>query len=252
MDLHLRSTRWKCNKLNPIDCMYRKQEINFSLSPALITDVENEYLTFKIKKIKSKLLPRKPSPHKEVIANSKPVQKTTFNISDLPNPEYHSPFRYKNSKKSETPTPFTDKEIYIEDLIKNRNPIHLPNIEISKKIHYRNIRDRFMRTKSLLSKPDSDHCETILDSLRSGILDKSYKEEKEAMSWQLKPLRLWKGREKHFHSPQKSKQLICSVEESKEASLEKQINLSKNKILRELDACRDDVVDWFDKRINPE
>ena len=97
---------------------------------------------------------------------------------ELPEPLNIELIRSKPSVKSFSKSPNNEAEFLIEEMIRNRQDISLPNIE-KPLSPYKNLKERFIKTRSQFENDKNHKCETLLQTIKENIRSKSYRIEDE-------------------------------------------------------------------------
>ena len=240
----MESQRWQCKELNALDLMPERNLLTFFVTSPKEPDVASEFLQFKTDQSRSRkhVLYKYQPPavrQKELLKSVGP----RFD-RDLPEPVDISVLRPHYSKKKYSSSPHYEAEALIEDMIRNRQEITLPNIPRPTSPYYGNIKERFLKTRSLIVKDRNEKCESLLQNIKESIRSKSYNVEKETSYWDKQPIRKWDVRsirvlqQTRFKSKGKSS-IFLKSNDNDEDFVKKM-----HRIEDILDNCKTEISNW--------
>ena len=239
----MESQRWQCKELNAFDLMPERNLLTFFLTSPKEPDLSSDFLSFKTHHYRSRrhiLYKYQPPPvrQREVLKSVGP----RF-AKELPEPIDVSLLRSQNSKKQISPSPHHEAEALIEEMIRNRQEITLPNIPRPPS-PCSNIKERFMKTRTIIGKDRKEKCETLLQSIKESIRSKSYKVETETSYWDKQPIRKWDARPSRILEQNRFKSQGKSSKFLKKYDNDEDFARKMNHIEDILDNCRTEISNW--------
>jgi hypothetical protein len=158
---------------------------------------------------------------------------------DLPNPVKQNIIRIQNKTLSPI-VQDSQAELFIEDLIRNRQEIVLPKHD-KPRSPSGNFRDKFIKTRSQMMEERKAKCGSLLQDIR----DKA-RADWENFQWLSKPLRRWDSRsdrvivQNRFQNLNRSNFVVDDFEEPLEDLRKK----NRGMIGNILEACGEDILNW--------
>lgn len=241
----MEGNRWKVKQLNAFDCIPEFNLVNTFITSPKLTDISEQYQEFK--SMRSKSPQRIKYRYCPPVAQDKKVVKyegPRLN-KELPKSMKVSLLRTRPNAQSSLSTNPTS-ELFIENLIRNRQELILPSFEKPKN-PYKNLKEQLIKTRPQLLQDRKMKCDTLLQNIKESMKSQTYKVESEMSYWDHQPLRKWDKRndrvlmQKRFKNINRSAVII-----QHEDSLEEEERKNFDAIGSILEACGDDILNWPD------
>jgi len=186
----MESQRWRIKELSPADLIVERPLIQILTQAPRPPPISEFYKDFKAKRLKSKpiVLYRYNAPpihSKKLLKNESPRFTNKIPLT------FSKPYQLRQSKTNSPKTRNLQKELQIENLIKNRENMYLPTLEAHHS-KYTSLKDRLLKSKSSLTNKGS----SVL-----GIFSENFDTRK--VHWHNQPIRKWETR-KMSPDPRKS------------------------------------------------
>lgn len=233
---------WKVRELNAFDLLPETNLINVFVTSAKLADISEEYQEFKSLRSKSPQRVRYKY-HPPLALDKKVVKYEGPRLNkELPKIVKVNLLRNRTNCKSINDNP--KAELFIEDLIRNRQQITLPRFEKPKN-HYSNLKEQFIKTRSQLLDERKEKCDTLLQSIKENMKNQSYRVESEMRHWDYQPLRKWDHRSDRMLVQKKFQNVNRSVSiPQNEENYEEENKKTSDFIGNILEACGDDILNW--------
>lgn len=236
--------RWQCRRISPYDLMPDRDIINVFVASPKMGEKLSIYRSFKSQKAKSRkriMYKNIPAP---LIKDCKVVKyhRPRF-TKDLPEPTHLPILRKSTSPKPLRQSPNNLTEEILENLIRNRKALILPSLS-NEKTSKENIKDSFLRSKSVATQDQIFKAETLYQNVKQDIRNQSYDVESEMTYSQKQPIRQWYKRSNMITMKKKSKSKIKQLNKQE---LEIENDNSKKKkynINGLLDMYKEEILGW--------
>ena len=233
---------WKVRELNAFDLLPETNLINVFITSAKLRDISEEYQEFKSLRTNSPQRVRYKY-HPPLALDKKVVKYEGPRLNkELPRSVKVSLLKNRPVCKSINENP--KAELFIEDLIRNRQQITLAPFEKPKNV-YTNLKDQFIKTRSQLLEERKEKCDTLLQSIKENMKNQSYRVESEMRHWDYQPLRKWDHRSDRMLVQKKFQNMNRSVSiPQNEENYEEANKKTADVIGCILEACGDDILNW--------